>query len=91
MKSSLRPGLTGSLTWTVPIERTVPHLLPESPELTALPQVLATGYLVGVVEWTCIRVLQGPSTTEKPLSACTSTSHTKRPHPPATPSRSSPS
>lgn len=59
MKSSLRPGLTGSLTWSVPTERTVPYLLPESPEFTALPQVLATGYLVGVLEWTCIRAVQG--------------------------------
>lgn len=59
MKSTLRPGLTGSLSWIVPVERTVPHLLPESPEFAALPQVLATGYLVGVLEWTCIRALTG--------------------------------
>lgn len=59
MKSSLQPGLTGSLSWTVPVERTVPHLLPESPEFAALPQVLATGYLVGVLAWTCIRALAG--------------------------------
>ncbi len=57
MKSTMRAGLTASLSWTVPVERTVPHLLPESPEFAALPQVLATGYLVGVLEWTCIRAL----------------------------------
>lgn len=59
MKSSLRPGLTGSLSWSVPLERTAPHLLPESPEFAALPRVLATGYLVGVLEWTCMRALAG--------------------------------
>lgn len=59
MKSTLQPGLAGSLSWPVPVERTVPHLLPESPEFAALPQVLATGYLVGVLEWTCIRAVAG--------------------------------
>jgi len=59
VKSTLRPGLNGSLSWPVPVERTVPHLLPESPEFAALPQVLATGYLVGVLEWTCMRALAG--------------------------------
>jgi fluoroacetyl-CoA thioesterase len=59
VKSTLRPGLTGSLSWTVLIERTAPRLLPESPEFAALPQVLATGYLIGVLEWTCIRALTG--------------------------------
>ncbi|MEU6712345.1 hypothetical protein ABZ897_12775 [Nonomuraea sp. NPDC046802] len=39
--------------------RTVPHLLPESDYFAALPSVLATGYLVGVVEWTCMRALDG--------------------------------
>lgn len=59
MNSSLHPGMTGSVTRTVPIERTAPHLLPECPEFTALPQAPATDYLVGAVEWICIRALQG--------------------------------
>jgi fluoroacetyl-CoA thioesterase len=53
------PGLTGRLEYVVPAERTVPHLLPESGEFTAMPQVLATGYLVGIIEWTCMRALAG--------------------------------
>ncbi|GAA4499282.1 thioesterase family protein [Actinoallomurus oryzae] len=57
MRDGLRPGLTATMTYTVPPERTVPHLLPESAEFAALPDVLATGYLVGIVEWTCIRAL----------------------------------
>ncbi|GAA3263675.1 thioesterase family protein [Nonomuraea helvata] len=57
MRPSLRPGLTARLDYTVPAERTVPHLLPEPSHFTALPAVLATGYLVGTVEWACMRVL----------------------------------
>ena len=59
MKESLRPGLTGRLEYVVPAERTVPHLLPEADEFTALPEVLATGYLVGILEWTCLLALAG--------------------------------
>ncbi|GAB3449619.1 thioesterase family protein [Actinophytocola sediminis] len=59
MKDSLQPGLIGRLEYVVPAERTVPHLLPESAEFAALPAVLATGFLVGIVEWTCIRALAG--------------------------------
>ncbi|MEU4508244.1 hypothetical protein AB0G05_01990 [Nonomuraea wenchangensis] len=43
----------------VPAERTVPYLLPESDYFATLPSVLATGYLVGIVEWTCMRALDG--------------------------------
>jgi len=43
----------------VPAERTVPHLLPEADEFTVLPEVLATGYLVAILEWTCLLALAG--------------------------------
>jgi len=59
VKETLRPGLTGRLDYVVPAERTVPHLLPEVDEFTVLPAVLATGYLVGILEWTCLRALAG--------------------------------
>lgn len=59
MKDSLQSGLIARLEYVVPTERTVPHLLPESDEFAALPTVLATGFLVGIVEWTCIRALAG--------------------------------
>jgi fluoroacetyl-CoA thioesterase len=59
MRESVQPGLTGHLTYTVPAERTVPELLPESDQFAALPPVLATGYLVALVEWTCMKVLVG--------------------------------
>jgi fluoroacetyl-CoA thioesterase len=59
VKSSLQPGLTGTLEYVVPEGRTVPHLLPEAAEFASMPSVLATGYLVGLVEWTCIRAVDG--------------------------------
>ncbi|TDC44984.1 thioesterase [Actinomadura sp. KC345] len=59
MLASLQPGLSARLDYVVPAERTVPHLLPESDDFVALPAVLATGYLVGLVEWTCMRALHG--------------------------------
>lgn len=59
MRETLQPGLTARLDYTVPKERTVPHLLPESAHFAAMPSVLATGYLVGIVEWACMRALDG--------------------------------
>uniref|UniRef100_UPI003F499F3A thioesterase family protein n=1 Tax=Nonomuraea bangladeshensis TaxID=404385 RepID=UPI003F499F3A len=59
MRDSLQPGLAARLDYVVPAERTVPYLLPESDYFAALPSVLATGYLVGIVEWTCMRALDG--------------------------------
>ena len=44
MKPSLKTGLTFEFQFPVPEERTVPHLLPESPEFQLMPQVLASGY-----------------------------------------------
>jgi len=59
MRDTLRPGLTATLTYEVAEDRTVAHLLPEASEFADMPQVLATGYLVGLVEWTCMRALDG--------------------------------
>jgi fluoroacetyl-CoA thioesterase len=55
----LRPGLAARLEYVVPDERTVPHLLPEAELFAAMPAVLATGYLVAIVEWTCMRAIDG--------------------------------
>src|SRR5690606_28716342 len=54
MKPTLQPGLTFTFRYTVPPTRTVPHLYPESELFRAMPEVFATGYLVGLVEWACI-------------------------------------
>lgn len=57
MKESLREGLTFDFTFSVPENKTVPALLPESPEFQLMPRVLATGFLVGLIEWTCIQAV----------------------------------
>jgi fluoroacetyl-CoA thioesterase len=57
MKSSLQPGITHTFTLRVPRSKTVAALYPESPEFEAMPAVFATGFLVGFVEWTCIRAV----------------------------------
>jgi fluoroacetyl-CoA thioesterase len=57
MKATLKSGLTHRFTYRVPPGKTVPHLYPEAPEFQAMPEVLATGYLVGLMEWTCIQLL----------------------------------
>lgn len=59
MKTTLHSGLTDHLKYVVPVERTVPYLLPEASEFTRLPKILATGYMVAIMEWTCMRTLIG--------------------------------
>lgn len=53
MSPDLRPGITLDFDYTVPESKTVPHLYPEWPEFRQMPQVLATGYLVGLLEGVC--------------------------------------
>ena len=57
MKATLAPGLTHELRFIVPASKTVPHLYPESPEFAAMPEVFATGFTVGLIEWACIRAI----------------------------------
>ena len=57
MKDSLRPGLEHRLSFSVPVSKTVPSLYPESAEFQAMPQVFATGFLVGLLEWACIQLV----------------------------------
>jgi fluoroacetyl-CoA thioesterase len=57
VKDTLRPGLRHAFSYRVPVHKTVPSLYPEAPELQVMPVVFATGFLVGLVEWTCIQAL----------------------------------
>jgi fluoroacetyl-CoA thioesterase len=57
MQDSLKPGLTFEFRYKVPENKTVPHLYPEAGELQAMPQVFATGFLLGLIEWTCIQAM----------------------------------
>ena len=54
---SLRPGLRHEFRYTVPADKTVPHLYPESADFLAMPEVFATGFMVGLIEWTCIQLI----------------------------------
>lgn len=58
MKETLTTGLTHQMTYIVPANRTVPHLLPEAAEFETMPDVLATGYMVGIIEWACMELLR---------------------------------
>ncbi|HEX2730585.1 MAG TPA: thioesterase family protein [Polyangiaceae bacterium] len=58
MKSTLVAGLGQSLTYTIPVEKTVPHVYRESELFRAMPPVFATAYLVGLIEWACMELLQ---------------------------------
>ncbi len=58
MKDTLKPGLTHRHTFRVPSTKTVPHLYPEAEMFQQMPHVLATGYLVGLLEWACIEAIK---------------------------------
>jgi fluoroacetyl-CoA thioesterase len=58
MKDTLRPGLIFQFQFKIPSTKTVPHLYPESELFQEMPQVLATGFLVGLMEWACIEALR---------------------------------
>jgi fluoroacetyl-CoA thioesterase len=56
-KTPLAPGLSATLSFVVPESKTVPHLFPEAPEFHTMPAVFATGFMVGLVEWACMRAI----------------------------------
>jgi fluoroacetyl-CoA thioesterase len=57
MKHTLQEGLAFEFVYQVPQDKTVPHLFPEFPEGRAMPDVFATGYLVGLFEFACIKAI----------------------------------
>ena len=57
MKPSLTAGLKHRFSYLVPEAKTVPHLYEEAPELHEMPEVFATGFMVGLMEWTCVQLL----------------------------------
>ena len=57
MKDTLKPGLTFNFKYTVPEDKTVPHLFPDMAELQNMPRVFATGYMVGLFELACIKAI----------------------------------
>jgi fluoroacetyl-CoA thioesterase len=58
MNDSLRPGIQHELRFEVPPSKTVSSLYPESEEFQAMPDVFATGFFIGLVEWACIQAMK---------------------------------
>ncbi len=57
MKKSLKPGLKHEFVFPISAGKVVAALFPESEEFQMMPDVLATGYMVGLIEWTCIQAI----------------------------------
>ena len=57
MKDTLKPGIRYTHKFTVPSSKTVPALYPEAAEFVAMPEVFATGFMVGLLEWACIKAV----------------------------------
>ena len=57
MKETLKTGIRYEHRFVVPPSKTVPALYPEAAEFVAMPEVFATGFLVGFLEWACIKAI----------------------------------
>jgi fluoroacetyl-CoA thioesterase len=58
MKPTLKPGLTHRFAYTVPENKTVPYTFPESPDIAVMPKVFATGFMIVLMEWTCMQLMK---------------------------------
>jgi fluoroacetyl-CoA thioesterase len=57
MKDTLKPGIEHEVRIKVSTANIVPALYPEAKEFQVMPEVFATGYLVGVIEWACVQAI----------------------------------
>lgn len=57
MKETLKPGIRYEHKFLIPSTKTVPNLYPESEEFVLMPEVFATGFMVGFLEWACIKAI----------------------------------
>ena len=57
MKDSLKSGLTFEFSYQVSEDKTVPFLYPDIPEGQVMPKVLATGFMVGLFEFACVKAI----------------------------------
>lgn len=57
MKPTLRAGASTQFSFRIPATKTVPHLFPEAREFQLMPTVFATGFMVGLMEWTCLNII----------------------------------
>ena len=57
MTHTWQEGFEFEFVYKVPQDKTVPHLFPEFPEGREMPDVFATGYMVGLFEFACIKAI----------------------------------
>jgi fluoroacetyl-CoA thioesterase len=58
VKETLICGIESRFCFRITEAKTVPALYPESPEFQEMPKVFATGFLVGLLEWACIKAVR---------------------------------
>lgn len=58
MKETLQPGLQHTFSFVVTQEKTVPHVYQESDLFREMPEVFATAFMVGFIEWACMEALR---------------------------------
>jgi fluoroacetyl-CoA thioesterase len=58
MKDTLQNGLKHIHHYQVPVEKTVPYVFRESDLFQGMPQVFATAFMVGLMEWACMEALR---------------------------------
>ncbi|HEY0064326.1 MAG TPA: thioesterase family protein [Telluria sp.] len=57
MSPDFQPGLQFEWTYTVPARATVPQLYHDTAFCRDMPDVLATGYMVGMMELACVNAM----------------------------------
>lgn len=57
MKDTLQAGIKHTFVFPIDDSKLVPALIPEAKEFRVMPNVFATGYLVGLIEWVCIQAV----------------------------------
>ena len=57
MRPTLEAGLATTFSFTIPASKTVPAIYPEAEEFQSMPPVLATGFMVALLEWGCVKLL----------------------------------
>jgi fluoroacetyl-CoA thioesterase len=58
MKETLQSGVSFTHTYVVPENKTVPFVFEESDLFQDMPQVFATAFMVGLMEWACMEALR---------------------------------
>lgn len=58
MRNIIHVGMQHELKFDVSREKTVPFLYPEAQGFQDIPEVFATGFMIGLMEWCCIEALE---------------------------------